>query len=395
LKQLALKMEKQGLSRAAAGAWKEYLASAEKETEPSAIWYRIGTLYQAVDEHELALAAFYRSESLGGKEELASETGRKVQDSLEALGKFAALKHELTERVGLNENAGEQSGEVLAEIGAQKITRMELDRQIEALIENQLGMMAGQLTPEQRKQQKAAMLQQFSGDQQRLQFLNSYIVQEILYRKARALKLTENPSVRAQLREAERSLLARQVMDSEMKRKILISETDVAGFFAMKKEDYFEPAWAALSHIVVADEETAKQVIARILAGEEFAELARELSTDAATKDKGGEIAGRVVSGRAIPGIKVEAAALVPLFAAKEGDILGSPLIGETGSHVFQLRKLTPGRQQSLEEVRSQIHAQLRRDKEREVQAQLLESLREEYDVVIHHDAFAAPAPKE
>jgi len=154
---------------------------------------------------------------------------------------------------------------------------MELDRQIEALIENQLGMMAGQLTPEQRKQQKAAMLQQFSGDQQRLQFLNSYIVQEILYRKARALKLTENPSVRAQLREAERSLLARQVMDSEMKRKILISETDVAGFFAMKKEDYFEPAWAALSHIVVADEETAKQVIARILAGEEFAELAREL----------------------------------------------------------------------------------------------------------------------
>lgn len=394
LKQLALKLEKQGLSRAAAGVWKEYLASTDREADPSSIWYRIGNLHQAADEHELALEAYYRSESLGGKEELASETGRKVQDSLEALGKFAALKHELAERVGLNEDAGQESGEVVAEIGAQKITNVELDRQIEALIENQLGMMAGQLSPEQRKQQKEAMLKRFSNDQQRLQFLNSYIVQEILYRKARASKLTEDPGVRAQLREAERSLLARQVMETEMKRTILISETDVAGFFAMKKGDYVEPASAALSHIVVSEEQVARSVIERVLAGEDFTALAKELSIDEATKAKGGEIAAPVVSGQAIPGIKVEASALAPLFNGKDGDIIDSPVKSEAGFHVFKLRKLTAQRQRPLEEVRSQIYAELRRDKEREVQAKLLEDLREEYDVVIHRDAFAAPEPK-
>ena len=44
LKKLALKLEKQGLSNAAAGVWKEYLdASGDTDVQPSAVWYRIGT----------------------------------------------------------------------------------------------------------------------------------------------------------------------------------------------------------------------------------------------------------------------------------------------------------------------------------------------------------------
>ena len=80
--------------------------------------------------------------------------------------------------------------------------KAELDRQIEAQIEKQLAMFAGQIPEGQRKQQKEAMLKQFAGGQQRMQFLNQFIVQEILYRKAREAKLIEDPAVRAQLRDA-------------------------------------------------------------------------------------------------------------------------------------------------------------------------------------------------
>ncbi|NIP95470.1 MAG: hypothetical protein GWO24_19315 [Akkermansiaceae bacterium] len=376
--------------------WKEFLVGADDDgMKPSSIWYRIGTLYQAADAHEMALEAFYRSESIGTDDELVSETGRRVQESLEALGKFAALKHELSGRVGLNEDAGEQGGEVVAEIGLQKITRVELDRQIEASIENQLAMFAGQLPAEQRKQQKEAMLKQFAGDQQRLQFLNSYIVQEILYRKARESKLIEDPSVRAQLRDAERNLLARQLMENELSGKVYITDADMSVYYEARKEDYLEPATAALSHIVVADEEGAGKVIERILAGEEFAALAGELSIDGATKEGGGEIAAPVVEGQPLPGVAVPAASLAPLFAAKAGDILDNPVQSEAGFHVFQVREKTPARQKPFEEVRSQIHAELYRQKERELQARLLDDLREEFDVVIHQGAFAAPAPQE
>jgi len=393
LKDLALKLEKQGLGNAAATAWKEYLAAGTEDSQPSAIWYRIGTLYQEADSHEEALAAFYRSESLGVELELSSEIGRRVQESLESLGKFTALKHELTERVGLNQDAGAASAEVLAEIGAQKITRAELDRQIEAMLDNQLAMMAGQLTQEQRKQQKEAMLKQFASDQQRLQFLNSYIVQEILYRKARESKLTEDPTVRAQIREAERSLLARQVMESELSGKIFISENDLALYYDARKSQFVEPASAKLSHIVVADEQAATKVIERVLAGEDYAALALELSTDEATKAKGGEIVEPAQSGRPLVGYSVKAGDLEPLFAAKPGDILDTPVKSDSGYHVFRIRELTPERQKPLEEVKPQIHRQLFSDKERELQAELLEELRKEYDVVIHQDSFVSPEP--
>jgi parvulin-like peptidyl-prolyl isomerase len=239
------------------------------------------------------------------------------------------------------------------------------------------------------------MLKQFASDQQRLQFLNSYIVEEILYRRALDSKLMEDPAVRAQLRDAERNLLARQMMESEMSGKVFITDGDIALYYDARKANFVEPASAKLSHIVVADEESAKQVIERVLAGEEFAALAAELSTDAETKEKGGALATAAVQGEGIAGLGLPAGSLDPLFAAKPGDILDVPVQSEAGFHVFQVNEQTPARQKSLEEVKSQIYAEMHRQKEREVQAKLLEDLRDEYDVVIHQDAFKGAAPKE
>jgi parvulin-like peptidyl-prolyl isomerase len=394
VKQLALKMEKQGLSEAAAGMWVEYLESPETdEGEAAAIWYRIGTLHQDADAHEAALAAFYRSEAIDGDGDLSSEIGRRVQQSLEALGKFAALKHELAGRVGLDDDAGAAGGKVVAEIGPRKITRVELDRQIEVGIENQLAMFAGQLPDEQRKQQKEAMLKQLANDQQRMQFLNQFIVQEILYRKARESKLLEDPAVRAQLRDAERSLLARQFMETELSGKINITDGDLNTWYEANKAKYVDPASAQLSHIVVADEEGAKAVIAEIMAGAEFAELAKGRSLDAATKGKGGEIAAPAVRGQALAGLSVPPEALSAVFEAKAGDILDTPVKSEAGYHVIRVRDTKAERQKPFDEVRAAIYREIRETKEREVQAQLLEELRDEYDVVIHQDAFASPPP--
>ena len=96
LEELALKLEDQKLSGAAARTWIEYLETARPGGEEAArIWFRVGKLHQDASEYEPALEAYYRSEALAKIDELEPEISKRTADCLEALGKFAALNYEL------------------------------------------------------------------------------------------------------------------------------------------------------------------------------------------------------------------------------------------------------------------------------------------------------------
>ncbi|MEZ5328523.1 MAG: hypothetical protein R3F19_26060 [Verrucomicrobiales bacterium] len=258
-RELALKLEGQGLQAVAAQAWLDYLTTARPDAkDASAIWYRIGKLYQDAGEFQSALAAYYRCEALDPDSGLKSEIGRRAQESLEAMGKFAAMKQELVSRVSMDDAGAAANDDVIAEIGARKITRAELDQQMEASIENQLARFAGRMPEEQLKQQKENMLKQFSTDAQRMQFLQSFVVQEILNRKARESKLIEEPAVRAQLQDMERGFLAQQMMTREIESKINIVESDLTTYYEANKARYVEAESASISQILVADEDQAE-----------------------------------------------------------------------------------------------------------------------------------------
>ncbi|MFC1841090.1 hypothetical protein ACFL1N_16095 [Thermodesulfobacteriota bacterium] len=156
LKQLALKLEKQDLKKQAVDTWKEYLSAAAPDAvETARIWYRIGNIFQEKGDYDEALNAYYRSESFSKPDDIKDEINRRIQECLESAGKFAALRYELGDRVGGKMNTGDEGkssdghGEqVVAEIGAYKITRSDLDKKIEKLIEAQLGGLARYLSEE-------------------------------------------------------------------------------------------------------------------------------------------------------------------------------------------------------------------------------------------------------
>lgn len=241
-KKLALKLESQGLSASSAIAWKEYLDKASLENSESAlIWYRIGKLFQDDHAYENALDSYYRSESYGEVDSISAEIAIRIQECLESMGKFSAMRHELTDRVSMDtaDNA-EASEKVVAEIGTNKITAADLDRRMEGSIDQQITMMAPYLPEEERNKQKEGLLKQFSNPTNRMMFLNQFVVEEILYRKAREEKLPEKRQVRDLIKDQEKSLLARLFLEREYDRRIKITVSDLEAYYEVNKETFIK-----------------------------------------------------------------------------------------------------------------------------------------------------------
>jgi peptidyl-prolyl cis-trans isomerase C len=395
-RELALKLEKQGLNQAAAGAWETYLNVADADAEKAArIWYRIGTLRQDAGDFEQALAAFYRSEAHAKTADIADDLGNRVQECLEALGKFAALRYELAQRVGINPDEKATGDVVVAEIGPRKITQSDLDRQIEQMVDHQLQQFAAQLTPEQLRQQKEAIIARLGNSGQRQQILQKYLADQMLYLKAREDKLQDDPNVRAALLDAERQTLAGEAMRRALADRIHITPGDVQTYYTAHQAEFVDPAQATVRHILLPDEEQAKAAINSLKAGQDFAELAKTASTDAATADKGGKLPGAVTQGDgSLPGIGQAPELAKAIFAAKAGDLLPTPYQTARGWHVVQIDSLRPAKQLSFEEARDRAYQQLQSQKQQEVQQALFEELRTRFNVVVHRDQFAPQQPE-
>ncbi|UCF06872.1 MAG: hypothetical protein JSV33_07580 [bacterium] len=239
LEELALKLEKQHLPSAAARAWTGYLEAERPGGEEAArIWYRIGKLFQENGEYERALEAYYRSEGLAGIDELETEIARRTAECLESLGKFAALQLELESRtavLGIDTTAG--GGAIVAEIGTWKISRAELDMMIEDQIEASFSQMAGVATPEQIREQKEKILQQVIAEGGRSGYLEQFIAEELLYRKAREERTYEKPEVRKLMERIERTVLASQYLQTKFE-GITVTEEELQAYFEAHKAEF-------------------------------------------------------------------------------------------------------------------------------------------------------------
>lgn len=108
------------------------------------------------------------------------------------------------------------------------------------------------------------------------------------------------------------------------------------------------------SHILVKDEAKAKELIEKLNAGEDFAELAKKESSDG-TAQNGGDL-GYFAKDQMVSEFANAA------FAMKKGDISKAPVKTQFGYHIIKVTNVRTRPQPKIEELRPLLETEIKRD---------------------------------
>lgn len=191
------------------------------------------------------------------------------------------------------------------------------------------------------------------------------------------------------LTESDVQAILRQqlVIEKAVAPQVHVSDSDVAAYFAKNHTTLDKPAQVRARHILVADQKTADMIEGKLKSGGNFADLAKQYSTDPSTKDKGGEL-GFFGKGQMVPAFQAAAFAL-PAGATS------APVKSPFGWHIINVEEKKPATLASLKGSYQQIKDTLTQQQEQQQIPVFLQSLRAKANITILDDRFkdAFPPP--
>ena len=125
-------------------------------------------------------------------------------------------------------------------------------------------------------------------DQVKQAITNKLIDSELVYQEAQKLGLDKQADYVAREELSRRELLTSAYLQDFVK-KNPISDADTKAAYEQYKKAYGDKEYSA-RHILVKTEAEAKDIIAQLAKGADFAKLAKEKSMDPGSKEKGGDL---------------------------------------------------------------------------------------------------------
>lgn len=172
--------------------------------------------------------------------------------------------------------------------------------------------------------------------------------------------------------EALRAQIQEQVRREDLvvsAKKLALTDSEVKDFFEANKDKLSTPEAVRLRHILVASDKEAGDFLVAIRAGADFGRLASQVSLDAASKDKGGDL-GFISKGM------LQADMEKVIFALKPGEVSG--IVQSTmGFHLFKLEELRSPKPAVFKEVQKDLKAALLADRINKAWPVYLQELRQ------------------
>jgi peptidyl-prolyl cis-trans isomerase C len=252
-------------------------------------------------------------------------------------------------------------GQVLAEVNGAKITTGDFNREVKNLPEY-LRAMAD--TPQGRRE-----------------MLDTMVIRELILQKASKDGLDKGPELEEKLQELKKRLIVESFLKKKVETDAKISDADLKKFYDQHIDKFKTGEQIRASHILVKNEQTAKELLAQIRKGASFEELARKNSVDSSAA-KGGDL-GWFNKGAMVPVFEKAALAL------KEGQV-SDVVKSDFGFHIIKLTGKRPAGTRPFEEVKDQIKAALLPTKQQEIFQKIKEELKKSAKVTVKEDALNA-----
>jgi peptidyl-prolyl cis-trans isomerase C len=214
-------------------------------------------------------------------------------------------------------------------------------------------------------------------DKEKKIVLDEMIEKMLLAQYAVDNKIDQDPDVSALIKRVHEEILAQAV-----KRKVLrdnpITEDDVKKRFEQEVANTHKTEYK-VRHILVKDETDAKDIIAQLQKGSNFAKLAQDKSIDTQSNKIGGEI-GWINQGMVVPEF------FNAVMKMKKGAVSTEPVKSDFGWHIIKVEDTRPLKIPTFEQfmsdqrARANIYRRLQEDKT----AGLVKELRDKAKITVN-----------
>lgn len=211
---------------------------------------------------------------------------------------------------------------------------------------------------------------QFNNEEGKKQVAQELMNQHLIYLDALEHGLEEDPEYLKELEFAKEQIL-RQISMKRVLENVKVSDDEVKKYYDDHKDQFIKLYQYRASHILVDDEQKAKEVKER-LKDEKFEDVAKEVSSCPSSQN-GGDL-GLFTTGQMVPEFD---------HALEEMEVgsLSEPVKTQFGFHIIKLVDKQVARGDDLESNKHEIEAILLGQKQQEAYLEKTEELQKKYKV--------------
>jgi foldase protein PrsA len=208
-----------------------------------------------------------------------------------------------------------------------------------------------------------AQIEKSLEDQKKQAFPNEKAYKEYL---ASSGLTNEDVLFRVKLAELQQKLTQKITEDAKK-----VTDEDIEEYYEKNKKRFAQPERRDLRVVLTKTEAKAQEAKQALEDGDSFKAVAKQYSIDEASKAQGGKLP-------AITKGQQEKAFDEAIFSSDKGELVG-PVKTQFGWYVFEVDKITPASQQTLEESKETIRNLLRSQGQQKALDEWIKNFREEY----------------